>query len=90
MLDHYDQALRVLRDAGYDAITEDALVLKLQNQPGALAQIAQRLKEAGVNIRSLQIVQRADKESLVTLVAHDPKKAREALKDVMIPSSSNQ
>ncbi len=29
----YDRALRVLRDAGYDAITEDAVVINVKDQP---------------------------------------------------------
>ena len=31
----YNRALVVLRDAGYDAITEDAVVINVKDQPGA-------------------------------------------------------
>ena len=48
----YDRALRVLRDAGYDAITEDAVVVNVKDQPGALAKVMRRLNEAGVGMRS--------------------------------------
>ncbi len=32
---NYDTALTVLRDAGYDAITEDAVVVNVNDRPGA-------------------------------------------------------
>ncbi len=35
----YNQALVVLRDAGFDAITEDAVVINVKDQPGALAKV---------------------------------------------------
>ncbi len=47
----YDAALHVLRDAGYDAITEDAVVINVKDQPGALAKVMRRLNEAGVEMR---------------------------------------
>ncbi|MEZ5299417.1 MAG: ACT domain-containing protein [Verrucomicrobiales bacterium] len=83
-VDAYDTALRALRDGGYRAVTEDALVLRLENRPGALAQIARRLTDAGVGIRSLQILERGDERSLVTLVADDAAAARQVLADEIV------
>ena len=78
-VDRYDAALRALSDAGYRAVSEDALVLDLENRPGSLAAVAKRLRDAGVGIRSLRIVDRTDQRSLVTLVADDPAAARRIL-----------
>ena len=78
-VDRYDAALRSLRDAGYRAVTEDALVLDLENRPGSLAEVARRLADARIGIRSLRIVERAGERSLVTLVADDPGAARRVL-----------
>ena len=33
----YDRALQILRDGGYDAITEDAVIINVKDGPGALA-----------------------------------------------------
>lgn len=78
-VDHYDAALRTLRDAGYRAVTEDALVLDLENRPGALAAVARRLADARIGIRSLRFVEHAGDRSLVALVADDPDAARRVL-----------
>lgn len=78
-VDRYDDALRTLSDAGYRAVSEDALVLDLENRPGSLAAVAKRLRDANIGIRSLRIVDRSDRRSLVTLVADDPAAARRML-----------
>ena len=49
----YNNALQVLRDAGYDAITEDAVVVNVKDEPGALAKITRRLHEGGLDMRSV-------------------------------------
>ena len=41
-VDRYDEALQRLRDAGFDAVTEDAFLIRLKDEPGALARVAKR------------------------------------------------
>ena len=78
--DGYDDALRVLTDAGFKTVTDDSLILRLRDQPGALARVAERFKDAGVNIQSLHIVDRRDGYTTVALAADDRARA-EALVD---------
>jgi len=83
-VDRYDAALRALQEAGFRAITEDALVLKLLDEPGALAKVARRLGDASINIRSLRIAGRLGNEVLVTLVADRQDEARELVRDCLV------
>ncbi|MEO6741871.1 MAG: ACT domain-containing protein [Chthoniobacteraceae bacterium] len=83
-VDKYDEALHVLRDLGYRAITQDTLVIRLEDKPGALAKIAVRLKDAGLDLRSMHIVRRAGEFSIVSLVASDNAAAAAVLRDVLI------
>ncbi len=83
-VDKYDDALRALRDAGYRAVTQDTLLIRLEDKPGALATIALRLKEAGLDLRSMHIVRRTGNVSIATLVADDNAKAGAILHDVLI------
>lgn len=71
-VDRYDKALHVLRDAGYDAVTEDADVLCVKDEPGALARVTQQLYEAGVHVQSIRILQRREGVAAVGLVADRP------------------
>ena len=78
--DSHDDALRVLMVAGYKAVSDDSLILRLPDEPGALAKVAGRFKDAGVNIQSLHIVERQGDHTIVTLAAEDRAQA-EALVD---------
>ena len=78
--DAHDDALRVLMDAGYKAVSDDSLILRLPDEPGALAKVAGRFKDAGVNIQSLHIVERQGDHTIVALASEDRAQA-EALVD---------
>ena len=73
--DAYDEALRTLTDAGFKTVSDDSLVLRLPDEPGALAKVAERFKDAGVNIQSLHIVERREGHTIVALSADDRAKA---------------
>ena len=75
-----DRALDVLRSAGFKAVTDDALVIRLRDEPGALAKVADRLRRAEVNIQSLHILGRHAGYTTVALSPDDRAKA-EALID---------
>ena len=83
-VDRYDEALGALRDAGFDAVTEDALVIRLPDEPGALAKVARRFKDADINLRSLRIIQRRQGFALVALAAERTEQARALVKDYLI------
>ena len=66
-----DRALSVLSQAGYKAVSDDAVVVRLRDKPGALAGMAERLKQAGVNIQNLHILSRHDGFALIALTTSD-------------------
>ena len=73
--DAYDNALRVLTNAGFKTLSDDSLVLRLVDEPGALAKVAEKFKAAGVNIQSLHIIERKAGHALVAMSADDRAKA---------------
>lgn len=83
-VDKYDIALQALRDHGYKAITQDALVIRLADKPGALATVAMRIKDAGLDLRSMHILRRDADTVLVSLVASDNVDAARVLSDVLL------
>jgi len=82
-VDKYDDALRALRDHGFQAITQDVLLVQIEDKPGALAVVAMRLRDAGLDLRSMHIVRRDGRTTLASLVASNPAKAAEVLKDLL-------
>ena len=83
-VDHYDRALQALRDAGLRAITQDALVIRIEDKPGALANIAKRLRDAGIDMRSMHILRREGSNSLASIVATDNVMAARVLAELVV------
>ena len=79
--DDTDRALVVLADAGYSAVTDDAMLIRLKDEAGALARVARRFSEAGINIQSLHILDRKDGFATVALstAAQDRERATSLL-----------
>lgn len=83
-VDRYDESLLALRDAGFRAISEDAIVVRLKDEPGALARVAVRFKNAGIAIRSMHIITRSEDHALATIVSDRQADARELVRDVLV------
>ncbi len=73
--DDDDASLRVLTDAGFKASADDSLMLSLRDEPGALAKVAERFKEAGINIQSLHILDRREGHTTIAVSTDDRAKA---------------
>ena len=69
--DSSDHALYVLNQAGYKAVGDEVLVVQLRDEPGALARVAENLKQAGVNIQSMHILNRSGGHAMIALTTDD-------------------
>jgi hypothetical protein len=83
-VDRYDEALRALSDQGFRVITQDTLLVRLEDKPGALAAVALQLKDAGLDLRSMHILRRNDSGTTASLVCSDNAAAAEVLRDVLV------
>ena len=79
-----DLALKKLRDASFNAVTEKCLLIKLKDEPGALAKIANKFKDANINIRSLRILGRDGKTSIVAISTERTENAKDLVQDELI------
>ena len=82
--DDTDHALALLNQAGYKAVGDDIIVLRIRDEPGALATVADSLKQANVNIQSLHILGRSDGLATVALTTDDRERAEMAISYVTI------
>ena len=79
--DDTGRALSVLNRAGYKAVSDDAVVVRLRDEPGALARVADELKQAQVNIQNLHILTRQNGYALIALTTSDREATVSALGD---------
>ena len=77
--DDYGRTLYVLNRAGFKAVGDDALVLRLPDEPGALAGVADGLKQAGVNIQSMHILGRQAGYAMIALKTDNHSRAVETI-----------
>ncbi len=82
MVDQYDKALQALRDASLHAVTEDAVVLRIRDEPGALAKVAQRFKDEDVHIRSIRVIYRQDDWGLIAISMDRTERALAVVRDL--------
>ncbi len=71
-----DEALKILTDAGYESVSDDVLLARIDDRPGALARLSRLLGDANLNIRSMHHVRREDGEALVAISTDDNERAR--------------
>jgi hypothetical protein len=83
-VDQYDVALRALANTPFKAVSEDAILVKLDDRPGALAMISRRFKDAGINLRSIRTISRDGGKSIVAISAERTKEAMKLVEDVLI------
>lgn len=70
----------VLRSMGFSFLDGETLVVEVEDRPGGIANLAQRLGEAGVNIRSMLLIGRAQgKAEIAISVDADAELVREIL-----------
>jgi len=72
-------AKTALREAGVQFVSQEVLVLDLEDKPGALEKVASRLGEAGVNIHYLYGTGESGQKSVMVLRVSDVDRARQAL-----------
>lgn len=84
-VDRYDDALNILNNIpNIRAISEDAILIRLANKPGALAEIARRFQEANINLRSLRFIHKDEQQGIVAICTERSDEALELVKDVLI------
>ena len=76
MTDNSDATRRVLREAGLHFEERPVLDTFLPDEPGALAEVAQRLADAGVNIDSIYLLHSNAEGLHFAVTVDDPQAAR--------------
>lgn len=83
-VDRYDAALQALQKAGFTAVTEDAILVKLLDEPGALASMMLRFKDAAINVRSVRFLQRREGFAIVAIGVERTSQALKLVEDLII------
>lgn len=83
-VDDHDKALRALAHTEFKAIAQDTILIKLEDKPGALARMAHRFEQAGINLRSARLIRRQKGIGIVAISCRETDKAKELVKDLLL------
>lgn len=81
----YGKALDVLqKQSDLQIVSEDALIVRIDDERGALAKLSRRFTEAGISIRSIRFVERHEGYALVAISTARTDDALELVKDILV------
>lgn len=79
------KALEVLqRQPALQVVSEDALIVRVEDKQGALAGLSRRFSDAGINIRSIRFVERYDGHALVAISTERTNDALALVSDILV------
>ncbi len=79
----HDTALSILTKAGYHTVTDEAILICIDDKPGSLAQIARQLTEQYIDIKGITSMHRSNGKAMVVLNTNDNDKTRQILAHVL-------
>lgn len=79
-----DRALSVLNEAGYRAVPDENILVRIADRPGELARISRLLYDDDVDIRSITMMELGETENVVAIVTDKDGKAKIILKPFLI------
>ena len=81
VVSEYDRSLNALIAAGFNAIAEESVLVRIEDQPGAQASIARKLADVGVDIRCISVVHQRANHSAVAISSDNDARVRELFAD---------
>ena len=83
-LSDYDKGLSLLIDAGFNAVSDDVVLLRGEDRPGGLAEISRTLTEQDVQIRSLTLMETNSSGIVVAIATSDNETVRNIFADKIV------
>jgi hypothetical protein len=83
-LKEIDEALRLLTQAGFHAMSDEMIAMSLDDEPGSLAKIARMLSNEGVSVRGITTLWRQNGKAIVVISTNENIKARTLLANYLV------
>jgi hypothetical protein len=79
-----DRSLSVLNEAGFKAVSDENILVRVDDAPGRLGRISRTLSENNIDIRGIAMIEQNQGFNIVSIVTDDDAKTRQVLKDVLV------
>ncbi len=75
----YEAAKKALEKNSFEVLPAESIIVRLEDKPGALAELTRKLADAHVNILNVHVVGKKEGAVFDSLTVDKPKKARKVL-----------
>lgn len=79
-----DKGLEVLTESGFQVITEDTVLMKIENKAGALARLSKQINDAGINLRGISLISNQYGFGTVAISTNDNEQVRSLFREHLI------
>ncbi len=79
-----DMALSILNESGFKAVPDENILVRIDDKPGALAQVSRTLSESSIDIRAITMIEQSEGANIVAIVTDQDDKAREILSHALV------
>lgn len=80
----YQDCAKALQEAGFQVFASEQILVRIEDHPGALAELSRSLANAQVDIRSIHIVNREGEHCIVALETENDFSARQVLRELLV------
>jgi len=82
--DPYAECVKALQEAGFKVFASEQILVRIEDHPGALAELSRSLANVQVDIRSIHFVSREGDHCIVALETENDFSARQVLRDLLV------
>lgn len=79
-----DRVLSILNESGLKAVSDENILVRIDDTPGALGRISRTLSENNIDIRAITMIEQNQGSNIVAIVTDQDEKARKILKDALV------
>ena len=80
----YTECVTALQDAGFKVFASEQILVRIEDHPGALAELSRSLANVQVDIRSVHFVNREGDHCIVALETENDFSARQVLREFLV------
>ena len=80
----YDKSLTLLTQAGYNAVSDDSVLLRVIDRPGSLARISREIADHGINTRAITMLHNDNGYTVAAISTDCNSKVREIFQDSLV------
>ncbi len=78
------KSLSILNESGLKAVSDENILVRIDDKPGSLGRISRTLSENNIDIRGISMIEQNEGKNIVAIVTDKDAKARKILNNILV------